>query len=148
MVVHVGICAHRISRDLWLKDHHEMEMGRKCCVNRHTEGKVLLVGRLVRSRNSRFGRWKSFHSIKAWWGFAGQVVPSWPSLRNQGVPRGKRETLQPEKWAMLSAMLSAVSEFSFAVGSGGCWCRSVKPRKKTNGPRRVLWLKIWLLKNC
>ena len=55
MVVHVGICAHRISRDLWLKDHHKMGMRRKCCVNRHTEGKVLLVGWLVRSRNGRFG---------------------------------------------------------------------------------------------
>ena len=29
MVVHVGICAHRISRDLWLKDHHKRGMRRK-----------------------------------------------------------------------------------------------------------------------
>lgn len=34
MVVHVGMCAHRISRDLWLKDHHGM--GREVVLRKST----------------------------------------------------------------------------------------------------------------
>jgi len=34
MVVHVGMCAHRISRNLWLKDHHGM--GREVVLRKST----------------------------------------------------------------------------------------------------------------
>jgi len=63
MVVHVGICAHRISRDLWLRNHHGRRVsGRSVAVPTYHE-QYRSPGQVINpSPPGRIPRWKMLSS--------------------------------------------------------------------------------------
>lgn len=131
MVVHVGMCAHRISRDLWLKDHHGM--GREVVLRKSTYRGEDAAGGWRGAREEEFSPDRRELSpnrpflapvFLAWNGklFNLEIEPSCRSCVQRYPSFGPRSD-----WGLLVLDCSVEC----------CW------REEANRPRRLLWLKIW-----